>query len=55
MMACVTYAFVYPCMHFLRKYEVQKGFCCNVHLSVAVHRFLCFHVKADVSFEVVHY
>lgn len=40
--ACVTYVFVYPCMRRLRKYKMQKGFWCNVHLSVAVLRFLCF-------------
>lgn len=41
-MTRATYVFEHPCMRVLRKYKVQKGFCCNVHLSVAAHRFLCF-------------
>lgn len=36
--ACVTYVCVYPCMCCLRKYKTQKGFRCNVHLSVSVHQ-----------------
>lgn len=40
----VTYVWVYPCMCCLeKKYKTQKGFPCNVHLSVSEHPFLlCF-------------
>lgn len=38
--ACVTYVFVYPCVCcFGDKKSAQKGFRCNVHLSVSVHLF----------------
>lgn len=30
----VTYVPVYPCMQCLGKYKMQKGFWCNVHLTV---------------------
>lgn len=47
--ACVTYVFVYPCVRwFGDKRSAQKGFRCNVHLSVSVHRFLCFIAEANV-------
>lgn len=38
--ACVTYVFVHPCVRcFGDKRSAQKGFRCNVHLSVSVHVF----------------
>lgn len=57
--ACVTYVFVHPCVRcFGDKRSAQKGFRCNVHLSVSVHVFffyLCFIVEANALVLVVNY
>lgn len=53
--ACVTYVFVHPCMLCFRQCEMQKGFRCNVHLSVSVHVFAVFSVRAKVPVQVINH
>lgn len=51
---CVTYVFVYPCMLCLRQYKRQRGFCCNVHLSVSADLFLlCFQLKQRCQWKLL--
>lgn len=50
--ACVTYVFVHPCVRcFGDKRSAQKGFRCNVHLSVSVHGFFSsvFHCRCECA------
>lgn len=51
--ACVTYVFVYPCMPCLRKYKMQRGFWCNVHLSVAALPFLAPQLKQQCPLDLL--
>lgn len=51
---CTTYVWVYPCICGLRKYKTQKGFWCNMHLSVSVF-FLYSSVKVKMRTKAVNY